>query len=1208
MSWTNNRTLDLDKLFVRDIIFKDASNRPISANQVLYSRGDGGTYFGNAPGSTNFTAFNSVKAGSNITIPASGASNTLWFQPGSGIEYYLDSNGGQPQLYIAALGPEQLVVTGGGSGVLNFSSLTDTLNNGRTLYYAGEGDTTIRISGTTVLFGSQYNSSLSTVQMLTSSLISSLEYQSTLTSILISTLSTADVLLISTGIAALYSTLQFTETIAIQTSSFVFSTFAADIDGNHTILNVNQINTNDVEAGRVNASQVNTYMLNIGSNELFEYNTPADIPQDCTVIASTGTISTYTNYLNVLDSYTNVEFAFQKQFLVSQSTFGTSTFQTFGEQVQLGFFPYLSTQGPRLPSTIASQFVPILQQIEVLEQNVSGSNSTITNYSLQNVAKLDTICANNSQLVLQGNVVISTLTVSTLNGGAGAGVGGSTFSFLFTDTIYPSTMGRPVTISSIQTSTINGLPYGTHSSLHFSTATGTNLLTSNATINQASISTALASTFVIQNATIQSESVSSARISSLTNYQLYGTNAALENLSTNNVSTANLYFQTATGSSAYISDLHVSTLTAYLTNTIHISTFNMSTNHGIFNTLDYNTGTGNITNTNTASTGTTTFGLASGPSVSTVNLSTANLGFFTSVGSTLRVQNASTGLTTFGLASGPSVSTANLSTANIGFFTATGSTLNVQNASTGLTTFGLASGPSVSTVNLSTANLGFFTAVGSTLQVQNASTGLTTFGLASGPSVSTVNLSTANLGFFTAVGSTLQVQNASTGLTTFDLASGPSVSTVNLSTVNLGFFTAVGSTLQVQNASTGLTTFGLASGPSVSTVNLSTANLGFFTAVGSTLNVHNASTGLTTFGLASGPNISTTHISTFDIGYNTAKGSILSNDLCIFSTVHFSTMIGWDAQISSLEVSTITAYAINVIYVSSYNVSTVNGDFENLTFDYGYGGTLNITTVSSGTLTYGYASGNSLSTNNLSTGNLAFNNASGNSVSTANLSTASLVFNNATGVNLSTTYISTANLSFENASGLWANLSAAQISTATIPDLNVSSINGLTIDEIGRSTFSTLYFSTAVGLNATISSIMISTVMGFDAPIFTFDMTNRRVGVNLGPTQQPRATMDVNGIVYATNFVTSSDRRLKSNISPLAVPPTIPRAYRYYNNETNEDDIGVMADEVESVLPECVYTRPDGFKSISYQKLVPLCLSLIQSLTERISALEQDKV
>lgn len=129
--------------------------------------------------------------------------------------------------------------------------------------------------------------------------------------------------------------------------------------------------------------------------------------------------------------------------------------------------------------------------------------------------------------------------------------------------------------------------------------------------------------------------------------------------------------------------------------------------------------------------------------------------------------------------------------------------------------------------------------------------------------------------------------------------------------------------------------------------------------------------------------------------------------------------------------------------------------------------------------------------------------------------------------------------------------------------------------------------------------------MGFDSPIFTFDMTNRRVGVNLGPTQQPRATMDVSGIVFATNFVTSSDRRLKSNISSLIAPPLIPRAYRYHNNETNEEDIGVMADEVEAILPECVYTRPDGYKAVSYIKLVPLCLSLIQALTERLSVLEK---
>ena len=158
----------MDKLFVRDIVFKDASNRPISANQILYTRGDGGTYFANVPGSNpNLTsAFNAVQAGSNAPILASGASNTLYLQPGSGIQYHIDNSSGKPELYIASLAPEQITVSGGGSGTLYFSSLTDTLGGGKTIYYAGTGDTTVQISGTTVLFGSQYNSSLSTVHQL----------------------------------------------------------------------------------------------------------------------------------------------------------------------------------------------------------------------------------------------------------------------------------------------------------------------------------------------------------------------------------------------------------------------------------------------------------------------------------------------------------------------------------------------------------------------------------------------------------------------------------------------------------------------------------------------------------------------------------------------------------------------------------------------------------------------------------------------------------------------------------------------------------------------------------------------------------------------------------------------------------------------------------------------------------------------------------
>jgi hypothetical protein len=160
------------------------------------------------------------------------------------------------------------------------------------------------------------------------------------------------------------------------------------------------------------------------------------------------------------------------------------------------------------------------------------------------------------------------------------------------------------------------------------------------------------------------------------------------------------------------------------------------------------------------------------------------------------------------------------------------------------------------------------------------------------------------------------------------------------------------------------------------------------------------------------------------------------------------------------------------------------------------------------------------------------------------------------------------------------------------------------------STFSTIYWSSAVAFNtnsasANISTITISTIMGDTQPIITFDTLNRRVGVNLGNTQQPRAALDVNGIVYAKNFINTSDRRLKKSILPYSIPNEIPKSYRFQYTEDDEWDIGCMADEVERILPECVYTTDSGYKAVAYSKMVPLCLSLIRDLQERMNVLER---
>ena len=58
-------------------------------------------------------------------------------------------------------------------------------------------------------------------------------------------------------------------------------------------------------------------------------------------------------------------------------------------------------------------------------------------------------------------------------------------------------------------------------------------------------------------------------------------------------------------------------------------------------------------------------------------------------------------------------------------------------------------------------------------------------------------------------------------------------------------------------------------------------------------------------------------------------------------------------------------------------------------------------------------------------------------------------------------------------------------------------------------------------------------------------------------------------------------------------------------------DVGLIAQEVEKVLPEIVITREDGIKAIQYEKVVPLLVeaikeqqTLIEDLSNRLKVLE----
>ena len=109
-------------------------------------------------------------------------------------------------------------------------------------------------------------------------------------------------------------------------------------------------------------------------------------------------------------------------------------------------------------------------------------------------------------------------------------------------------------------------------------------------------------------------------------------------------------------------------------------------------------------------------------------------------------------------------------------------------------------------------------------------------------------------------------------------------------------------------------------------------------------------------------------------------------------------------------------------------------------------------------------------------------------------------------------------------------------------------------------------------------------------------------------------TFDVQGEIRASGDVVafySSDERLKDNKSVIENSLDKVGKLKGYEFDWNDKqevyeghDVGVIAQEVEKVLPEVVQTRDDGYKAVKYDKLVPLLINAINELKAEIEELK----
>lgn len=119
---------------------------------------------------------------------------------------------------------------------------------------------------------------------------------------------------------------------------------------------------------------------------------------------------------------------------------------------------------------------------------------------------------------------------------------------------------------------------------------------------------------------------------------------------------------------------------------------------------------------------------------------------------------------------------------------------------------------------------------------------------------------------------------------------------------------------------------------------------------------------------------------------------------------------------------------------------------------------------------------------------------------------------------------------------------------------------------------------------------------------------NGRVGIN---TYTPQAQFHVQGDALASGtWGQVSDIRLKEDVQSLAEPLNKILglkgiSYKLKNGD-NQRKIGVVAQEVEKIVPEVVSTGEDGYKSVAYQNLVPLLIEAIKQQNAEIQNLKKE--
>lgn len=93
-------------------------------------------------------------------------------------------------------------------------------------------------------------------------------------------------------------------------------------------------------------------------------------------------------------------------------------------------------------------------------------------------------------------------------------------------------------------------------------------------------------------------------------------------------------------------------------------------------------------------------------------------------------------------------------------------------------------------------------------------------------------------------------------------------------------------------------------------------------------------------------------------------------------------------------------------------------------------------------------------------------------------------------------------------------------------------------------------------------------------------------------------------VVKAPSFQATSDARKKTGLAPVHPDLSGLTAYRYTLKDDGKTHVGLVAQEVEKVIPEAVSEDKEGFLALDYNAVVAALVDEVNRLRERVEALE----